>query len=99
MDKERVRTLLLRYNLTDFETKVLMRTFDIPKGKTVSYKQLAASCGRPGAYRAVGNIMHKNPLPLIIPCHRVVASGRKIGGYAYGTRMKKLLLKSEGATA
>ena len=97
MDGKRVMRLLGRYHLTDFERKVLLRTFEIPKGETISYKQLAADCGRPLAYRAVGNIMHKNPLPIVIPCHRVVASNRKIGGYAYGIGMKRLLLRLEGA--
>ncbi|MDE1870052.1 MAG: MGMT family protein [Candidatus Micrarchaeota archaeon] len=83
--------------MTPFENSVLMNTFEISKGKTISYKELAAKSGRPKAYRAVGNIMNKNPYPLLIPCHRVVASNHKLGGYAYGTKIKKLLLKMEGA--
>ncbi|MDE1870585.1 MAG: MGMT family protein, partial [Candidatus Micrarchaeota archaeon] len=62
-----------------------------------SYKELASRSGRPRAARAVGNIMNKNPLPLLIPCHRVVASNHKLGGYAYGVKIKELLLKIEGA--
>jgi len=74
-----------------------MNTFEIKRGRTLSYKELAAKSGRPRAYRAVGNIMNKNPYPLLIPCHRVVASNNKLGGYAYGVGIKTLLLKAEGA--
>jgi len=85
------------YRLTDFEKRVLLNTLEIKRGSTLSYKQLAAMSGRPKAYRAVGNIMNKNPLPFLIPCHRVVASKGKLGGYAYGVATKRLLLLSEGA--
>lgn len=92
-----VRSLLERKGLTPFENSVLMNTFEISRGRTVSYKELATKSGRPRAYRAVGNIMNKNPYPLLIPCHRVVASNHKLGGYAYGVKIKTLLLKMEGA--
>ena len=84
-------------NLTEFEKKVLLNTLEIKRGETISYGELAAKSGRPLACRAVGNIMNKNPLPLIIPCHRVVASSHKLGGYAYGASAKRLLLAAEGA--
>ncbi|MDE1846293.1 MAG: MGMT family protein [Candidatus Micrarchaeota archaeon] len=89
--------LLSRYSLTEFEQKVLANTLGIKSGETISYKELASRSGRPRAARAVGNIMNKNPLPLLIPCHRVVASNHKLGGYAYGVKIKELLLKIEGA--
>ncbi|MDE1855614.1 MAG: MGMT family protein [Candidatus Micrarchaeota archaeon] len=85
------------YSLSAFERKVLTNTMSIPAGSTLSYKELAKMSGSPRAYRAVGNIMNKNPLPILIPCHRVVASGGKIGGYAYGLGMKRLLMLLEGA--
>ncbi|MDE1825352.1 MAG: MGMT family protein [Candidatus Micrarchaeota archaeon] len=91
-----VELALWFYGFTEFERLVLLNTFDIKRGTTVSYKELASKSGRPRAFRAVGNIMNKNPLPLLIPCHRVVASNCKLGGYAYGTWAKRLLLAAEG---
>lgn len=97
ISREIVTRLLDSRDLTSFERQVLLNTFEIKKGQTLSYKELASKSGRPKAARAVGNIMNKNPFPLLIPCHRVTASNGKIGGYAYGVRIKKLLLKAEGA--
>lgn len=88
--------LLESQGVTSFERQVLLNTLSIKRGKTISYKELAKMSGRPRAARAVGNIMNKNPFPLLIPCHRVVASNGKLGGYAYGVKIKKLLLTSEG---
>ncbi len=68
----------------------------IPKGKTLTYKQVADAAGRPGAYRAVGNILNKNFDPTI-PCHRVVRSDGKTGGYNRGENTKISILKKEGA--
>jgi methylated-DNA-[protein]-cysteine S-methyltransferase len=66
-------------------------------GETVSYGELAEMAGRPGAARAVGNAMSRNPLPIVVPCHRVVASGGRIGGYGpSGVRTKRFLLALEG---
>ncbi len=78
---------------------------DVGRGETVSYGELAAMAGRPGAARAVGTIMAANPLPFVIPCHRVIAAGGRIGGYG-GTAesasanldIKRTLLRSEGVT-
>ena len=64
----------------------------IPKGKTLSYKEVARLAGRPKAYRAVGNILNKNKNPKI-PCHRVIRSDGKIGGYNKGIKNKQFLLK------
>lgn len=97
ISREIVTRLLHGRDLTSFERQVLLNTFEIKKGQTLSYKELATKSGRPKAARAVGNIMNKNPFPLLIPCHRVTASNGKIGGYAYGVGIKKLLLKAEGA--
>jgi methylated-DNA-[protein]-cysteine S-methyltransferase len=70
---------------------------DVRFGETVSYGELAEMAGRPGAARAVGNAMSRNPLPIVVPCHRVVTSGGRIGGYGLsGVRTKRFLLALEG---
>lgn len=71
----------------------------IPYGKTVSYSGLANSMGRPGAARAVGNACARNPLPILVPCHRVVKSDGSIGGFQAGRRMKERLLAMENTVA
>jgi O-6-methylguanine DNA methyltransferase len=74
-----------------FARQVLEATREIPPGRTATYGELARAVGRPDAARAVGRIMGCNPVPLIIPCHRVVAAGGKSGGFsAYGGRMTKI---------
>jgi methylated-DNA-[protein]-cysteine S-methyltransferase len=72
---------------------------EIGYGATKTYGEVAAAIGSPGAMRAVGNACHNNPVPIIIPCHRVVASGGKLGGYGGGIERKKQLLATERATA
>jgi methylated-DNA-[protein]-cysteine S-methyltransferase len=70
---------------------------DVRFGETVAYGELAEMAGRPGAARAVGNAMSRNPVPIVVPCHRVVASGGRIGGYGLsGVRTKRFLLALEG---
>jgi methylated-DNA-[protein]-cysteine S-methyltransferase len=70
---------------------------DVRFGETVSYGELAEMAGRPGAARAVGNAMSRNPVPIVVPCHRVVTSGGRIGGYGpSGVRTKRFLLALEG---
>jgi methylated-DNA-[protein]-cysteine S-methyltransferase len=66
-------------------------------GETVSYAELAEMSGRPGAARAVGTVMARNPMPIVVPCHRVVASNGGLGGYGGGLEMKRALLELEGA--
>ncbi|MFC7343752.1 methylated-DNA--[protein]-cysteine S-methyltransferase [Saccharopolyspora griseoalba] len=68
----------------------------VPYGRTVSYKELAELAGRPEATRAVGSIMGSNPVPLIVPCHRVLASGGGLGGFGPGVPAKRRLLVLEG---
>jgi len=80
----------------EFRDRVLKVVASIPKGKTLSYKQVAQLAGSPRAYRAVGNIMNKNDNPNV-PCHRVIKSDGTVGGYAHGTNRKKEILKKEGA--
>lgn len=80
--------------MTNFKNKVLKIVAKIPKGKTMSYKEVARKAGAPRAYRAVGNILNKNHNPKI-PCHRVICSDGRIGGYRLGEKKKKLLLEKE----
>lgn len=79
-------------NFSSFERKVLEKTRLIPYGTTKSYSQLAEEIGNPKASRAVGNALNKNPVPIIIPCHRVVRKSGELGGFSGGTRWKKTLL-------
>jgi methylated-DNA-[protein]-cysteine S-methyltransferase len=67
-------------------------------GKTISYGELAEAVGHPGAARAVGTVMAQNPVPIVVPCHRVLAAGGKLGGYGGGLEMKHGLLQLEGAS-
>ena len=81
--------------LTEFECRVYQEVREIPWAQTRSYADVARGVGRPSATRAVGNALHRNPLPIVVPCHRVVNSGGKLGGYAGGLPMKKKLLAME----
>jgi len=79
-----------------FEHKVFEVVRRIPKGSVLTYKEVAKKAGSPNAFRAVGNILNKNYDPKI-PCHRVVRSDGKLGGYNRGEENKKKILKREGA--
>ena len=81
-----------------FEQQVWYKCRTIPYGQTRSYGWLAAQLGRPKAARAVGNALGKNPVPIIIPCHRVIAANNRIGGFSGGIELKKRLLDTEGIT-
>jgi methylated-DNA-[protein]-cysteine S-methyltransferase len=86
--------------LSPFQQRVVARCRRIPFAQTRTYGQLAALAGSPGAARAVGNVMASNQTPLVVPCHRVVAAGGKIGHYgAGGRRMKLRLLEAEAKAA
>ena len=80
-----------------FTQKVYAVVARIPRGSVMTYGEVARRAGRPGAARAVGNIMHHNPDTAKVPCHRVVRSDGTPGGYARGTRRKIALLRREGA--
>ena len=80
---------------TDFQKKVWRELVRIPYGQTISYAELAARVGKPKAYRAVARACHDNPLPLLVPCHRVIAKNGSFGGYACGTAIKTALLNLE----
>ena len=82
---------------TDFEIKVWKEISKIPYGKTRSYKDIAVAIGKPNSSRAVANACGKNPYPPRIPCHRVIRSDGKLGGYSAkgGIKAKKMLLEQE----
>ena len=80
-----------------FQTKVLRATARIPYGETSSYGEIAAEAGNRRAFRAAGTALGRNPLPLIVPCHRVLRAGGVIGNYGGGPEMKRALLELEGA--
>ncbi len=80
---------------TDFQRSVWFALADIPYGETVSYAELARAVGRPKAFRAVGQANGHNPLPIVLPCHRVIASGGGLGGYGGGLELKEQLLALE----
>lgn len=85
-------------SMTPFGEKVLTACAKVGYGETVSYGDLALLAGSPGASRAVGTVMSKNPLPIVIPCHRVISASGKIGGYTGGLHKKRLLMTIEGIT-
>jgi len=81
---------------SSFERRVYGAVSRIPCGEARSYKWVAAKIGSPGASRAVGNALNKNPYAVTIPCHRVIKSDGSIGGYSKGVYLKRRLLKREG---
>lgn len=80
---------------TDFQKKVWNALCDIPYGETRSYKDIAIAIGNPKASRAVGNANNKNPITIVVPCHRVIGANGKLVGYAGGLEMKQKLLTIE----
>jgi methylated-DNA-[protein]-cysteine S-methyltransferase len=82
--------------LTPFQRRVLSATRRVPSGHVVSYGDIARRIGQPMASRAVGQALGRNPVPIVIPCHRVIAGGGRIGGYTGGLAVKKKLLAIEG---
>jgi methylated-DNA-[protein]-cysteine S-methyltransferase len=80
---------------TSFERSVWEATRRVPYGSVASYGALAARVGAPGASRAVGNALGKNPIPIVVPCHRVIHGDRSIGGFSSGLVWKRFLLKLE----
>lgn len=84
-------------HLSEFEQEVLLSIVRIPHGEARTYEWVARSVGRPKAVRAIGNVMASNPVPFLLPCHRVLPSSGGIGNYGYGTEMKRRLLAAEDA--
>jgi methylated-DNA-[protein]-cysteine S-methyltransferase len=82
---------------TAFQKRVWDLLQEIPRGETISYAELARRTGNPAACRAVGAANGRNPLPIVIPCHRVVGSDGRLTGYAGGLAAKQALLELEGA--
>lgn len=95
--KKKMHKRLTEYDLTEFQILVLLSVISIPKGKTRTYKEVAKMIKHPGAYRAVGTALKKNPFPIIVPCHRIIKSNGQIGNYALGAAKKIRLLKEEKA--
>lgn len=83
--------------LTEFNRRVLGELARVPYGELTTYGALASRVGRPQAARAVGTVMHRNPVPIVLPCHRVVGSSGQLVGYAGGLARKEALLRLEGA--
>jgi O-6-methylguanine DNA methyltransferase len=93
------RTRGLRFDLrgrTAFEQDVLAAALRIPRGEVRSYAWVAAAIGRPGAVRAVGSALGRNPVPVVIPCHRVVRTDGQVGDYVWGEPVKRTILTGEG---
>ncbi len=90
--------VLRRRPLTEFQQRVVDIVRAIPRGETLTYGEVAVLAGSPGAARAVGTVMSTNPVPIIVPCHRVVGSAGGLGGFsaAGGVRTKQWMLEIEG---
>jgi methylated-DNA-[protein]-cysteine S-methyltransferase len=86
-------------HVTPFVRRVLTATMQVPAGNLVSYGDIARRIGQPKGSRAVGQALGRNPIPIVIPCHRVIASGGRIGGYTGGLAIKRRLLRIEGVLA
>jgi methylated-DNA-[protein]-cysteine S-methyltransferase len=82
-----------------FARRVLEAAIAIPFGATRTYRELAGAAGSPNGYRAAGNALGANPIPIVVPCHRVLASGGGLGGYTGGLDRKRALLRIEGGAA
>jgi methylated-DNA-[protein]-cysteine S-methyltransferase len=89
--------LPLDLRVAPFHEAVLHELARVPYGSTETYGALAAKAGRPGAARAVGTVMNRNPIPIVLPCHRIVGANGSLTGYAGGLDVKRRLLQLEGA--
>ena len=78
------------------EDKVYKNLLEVPPGMVTTYGELARAVGLKNGQRVIGRIMNKNPYPIIVPCHRVIKSNGKIGGYAWGEKIKTNMLSKEG---
>ena len=90
--------LTLDLRVAPFYEEVLHELARVPYGMTTTYGTLAARVGHPRAARAVGTVMNRNPLPIVLPCHRVIGANGSLTGYAGGLHVKRALLELEGAT-
>ncbi|MCE3047211.1 methylated-DNA--[protein]-cysteine S-methyltransferase [Helicobacter kayseriensis] len=89
--------LPLKITSSSFGEKILSALQEIPYGQTLSYKELASHIGHPKSYRALGSVLSKNPILLLISCHRIILSSGDLGQYLWGNERKKKLLTLEGA--
>lgn len=87
--------IVLHMHGTDFQHEVWRALLAIPYGQVATYGDIALRVGRPSASRAVGSAVGRNPVALLVPCHRVVASGDGLGGYHWGVRIKRMILDYE----
>ncbi|MFC1590531.1 MGMT family protein [Candidatus Omnitrophota bacterium] len=88
--------ILRNDEFTGFQKAVYRAVCAIPRGEVRSYRWVAKRAGSPDAYRACGNALNRNPLPGVIPCHRVIRQDRTIGAFSKGVKAKRKLLRSEG---
>ena len=93
--KRKVFALPIRYSGTKFQEMVWSELQKIPYGETRSYADIARQIGQPKAVRAVGGANHRNPLLLVVPCHRVIQTGGGLGGFGCGVEIKQFLLELE----
>ena len=93
--KRKVFNVRIKLNGTLFQMKVFEVLKSIPYGHTLSYEDVAILIGKPKASRAVGNACNKNPIMIVVPCHRVIGKNGKLVGFAYGTDLKEELLELE----
>lgn len=93
--KKLSQKIMLSIKGTDFQKMVWEELMKIPFGEYVSYGEIAATIGKPGASRAVGTAVGRNPIAYFIPCHRVLAAGGGIGGYYWGTKVKERIMEWE----
>lgn len=95
--KRTVFDLPVKFQGTPFQVSVWNALLDIPYGKTVTYLDIAKRIGNPKSVRAVGGAIHKNPIMIVVPCHRVIGKNKSLIGYAYGLSLKQELLSLEGS--
>jgi len=96
--RRRAFDLALDLRVAPFHEAVLRELALVPYGRVETYGALAAKVGRPRAARAVGTVMNRNPLPIVLPCHRIIGANGSLTGYAGGLDVKRALLQLEGAT-
>ncbi|QSZ27324.1 methylated-DNA--[protein]-cysteine S-methyltransferase [Aceticella autotrophica] len=88
--------LKLDIQATEFQMMIWNEVKKIPYGEIATYSDIAKNIGKPGASRAVGGVLNKNPIPIIIPCHRVIAKNGRLTGFKWGLKLKEYLLRHEG---
>jgi|SRR5438309_5630687 len=98
-ERERFGISIDLSHVPGFSMRVLEATADIPYGQVLTYREVARRAGREAAVRAAGNALARNPIPIVVPCHRVVRTGGGLGGYTGGLDRKRRLLALEGVPA